>query len=161
MNLWTDICPFNLHPWKWFEGYPVKSTLFFLGWQKHLRFSRAWHPFFFWFTLWNPAFSQVATLENLRCFCHPEKNRADFTGYPPNHFSGCRLNRRVSANICFCLIFFFLSFKELMIGLIFIDSQTGSDKFWYFLRFQIIMFETLKQMKSDKKQVFADIVYLI
>ena len=46
-----------------------------------------------------------------------------------------------------------------MIGLIFIDSQTGSDKFLYFLRFQIIMFETLKKMKSDKKQVFADIVY--
>ena len=40
-------------------------------------------PIFFWFTLWNPAFSQVATLENLRCFCHPEKNRVDFTGYLP------------------------------------------------------------------------------
>ena len=25
-------CPFNLHPGKWFEGYPVKSTLFFSGW---------------------------------------------------------------------------------------------------------------------------------
>ena len=25
--------------------------------KKHLRFSRAWHPFFFLFTLWNPAFS--------------------------------------------------------------------------------------------------------
>ena len=31
-------------------------------------------------------------LENLRCFCNPEKNRVDFTGYPSNHFSGCRLN---------------------------------------------------------------------
>ena len=39
-------CPFNLHPEKWFEGYPVKSTQFFSGWQKHLRFFRAWHPFF-------------------------------------------------------------------------------------------------------------------
>ena len=29
------------------KEYPVKSTLFFSGWQKHLRFSRAWHPFFF------------------------------------------------------------------------------------------------------------------
>ena len=25
---------------------PEKSTLFFSGWQKHLRFSRTWHPFF-------------------------------------------------------------------------------------------------------------------
>ena len=32
--------PFNLHPWKSFEGYRVKSALFFSGWQKHLRFSR-------------------------------------------------------------------------------------------------------------------------
>ena len=32
--------PINLHPWKWFEGYPVKSALFFPGWQKHLRSSR-------------------------------------------------------------------------------------------------------------------------
>ena len=32
-------CLFNLHPWKWFEGYPVKSTPFFSEWQKHLRFS--------------------------------------------------------------------------------------------------------------------------
>ena len=40
------IRPFNLHPKKWFEGYPVKSTLFISGRQKHLRFSRAWHPFF-------------------------------------------------------------------------------------------------------------------
>ena len=29
---------------------------------------------------------------NQRCFCHPEKNRVHFTGYPSNHFSGCRLN---------------------------------------------------------------------
>ena len=65
----------------------------------------------------------------------------------------------MSANIKFLSDFIFLIFKELMIGLIFIDSQTGSDKFWYFLRFQIIMLETLKKMKSDKKQVFADIVY--
>ena len=35
-----DSRPFNLHPGKWFEGYSVKSTLFFSGWQKHLRFSR-------------------------------------------------------------------------------------------------------------------------
>ena len=39
--------PFNLHPWKWFEGYPVKSTPLFSRWQKHLRFFRSWHPFFF------------------------------------------------------------------------------------------------------------------
>ena len=46
-----------------------------------------------------------------------------------------------------------------MIGLISIDSHTGGDKFWYFLIFQIFMFETWKKMKSDKKHVFADIVY--
>ena len=33
-------------------------------------------------------------LENLRCFCHPEKSRVNFTGYPSNHFSGCSLNGR-------------------------------------------------------------------
>ena len=37
---------FNLHPEKWFDGYHINSTLFFSGWQKHLRFSRALHPFF-------------------------------------------------------------------------------------------------------------------
>ena len=105
---WTDVTPpFNLHPWKWFEGYLVKSALFFSGWQKQLRFSRVatWEKkwaivvqkekrpgcfFSFWITMtlkkiWCHA------LENLRCSCHPEKNRADFTGYPSNHFQGCRL----------------------------------------------------------------------
>ena len=72
------ICPFNLHPEKLFEGYPVKSILFFL---------------------WNPAFSQDATLENLRCFCHPGKNRVDFTGYHSNHFPGCILNGQLSWNL--------------------------------------------------------------
>ena len=56
-------------------------------------------PIFFWFTLWNPAFSQVATLENLGCFCHREKNRVDFTGCPSNHFPGCRLNGRMSTAV--------------------------------------------------------------
>ena len=32
--------PFNLHPEKKYKGCPVKFTLFFSGWQKHLRFSR-------------------------------------------------------------------------------------------------------------------------
>ena len=89
---WANNPLFNLHPWKWFEGYPVKSTPFFSGWQKHLRFSRV--------TTWEKAgFHKVNqkkngchALENLRCFCHPEKNRVDFTGYHSNHFSGCRLN---------------------------------------------------------------------
>ena len=106
--------PINLHPWKWFEGYPVKSALFFSGWQEHLRFSRAWHQIFFkviviqkekkqpgLFSFWTTMahfFSQVATLENLSCFCHPEKNRADFTRYPSNHFQGCRLNGGVYHN---------------------------------------------------------------
>ena len=39
-----------------------------------------------------------------------------------------------------------------MIGLIFIDSQTESAKI------SNNFFETLKKRKSDKKQVFADIV---
>ena len=67
----------------------------------HSDFSRVLTWFFFWFTLWNPAFSQVATRKNLRCFCHPEKNRVDFTGYPSNHFSGCRLNGRIRACLNF------------------------------------------------------------
>ena len=111
---WNEICagvrdsrPFNLHSEKWFEGYPVKSTLFFSGCQKHLRFSRAWHPFFFWFTISNPDFSQVATLGNLRWFCHPEKNGVDFTGYPSNHFEGCRLNRRL------CLLHSYLNQSQI------------------------------------------------
>ena len=37
---WNDLAinihPFNLHPEKWFEGYPVKSTQLFIG--CHLRF---------------------------------------------------------------------------------------------------------------------------
>ena len=36
----SDNHPFNLHPEKWFAGYPVKSTLFFSEWQKHLIFAR-------------------------------------------------------------------------------------------------------------------------
>ena len=36
----VTIHPFNLYPEMWFEVYPVKFTLFFLGWQKHLRFFR-------------------------------------------------------------------------------------------------------------------------
>ena len=59
------------------------------------------------------------------------------------------------ANIKFLSDFIFLLiFKDFMTGLIFIDSQTGR----YFLRFQITICETLKKRKSDKKQVFADIV---
>ena len=71
-------------------------------------------PIFFWFTLWNPAFSQVATLENLRCFCHPEKYRVNFTGYPSDHFSGCRLNGRLSQERKFlkCKCVFFLQCKN-------------------------------------------------
>ena len=36
--------PFNLHPEKWFEGYPVKSTLFFQGVKTTMA------HIFFWFT---------------------------------------------------------------------------------------------------------------
>ena len=31
--------------------------------------------------------------------CQPKKNRADFTGYPSNHFQGYRLNGRMSAQM--------------------------------------------------------------
>jgi hypothetical protein len=31
-------------------------------------------------------------LENLRCFCHPEKNKVDFIGHPFIFYSGCGLN---------------------------------------------------------------------
>ena len=44
----------------------------------------------------SPAFPKVATLENLRCFNNPEK-RVDFTGYPSNHFPGCRLDGQMLA----------------------------------------------------------------
>ena len=47
-----NICPFNLHPKKWFEGYPVKSTQIF--------FSRCSPAFFSNLEVWHPS-------------CHPEK----------------------------------------------------------------------------------------
>jgi hypothetical protein len=38
-------------------------------------------------------------LENLSFFCYLEKNRGDFTGYPSNHFQGCRLNGGLFFNL--------------------------------------------------------------
>ena len=38
IECWPYIRPFNLHPDKWFGGYPVKSTQIFIG--CHLRFFR-------------------------------------------------------------------------------------------------------------------------
>ena len=52
---------------------PCKIYPIFSGWQKHLRFFRAWDSFFSDLPYETQLFSQVATLENLRCFCHPEK----------------------------------------------------------------------------------------
>ena len=70
-------------------------------------------------------------------------------------------NKQCQQISSFCLISFFWIFKELMIGLIFIDSQTGSDKFWYFLRFQIIMFETLKKWNQIKNRYLLTLFILI
>ena len=81
--------PFSLHPWKWFEGYPVKSALFFSRWQKHLRFSRVatWEKkwaivvqkekmpgcfFSFWIKIALKK-NGCHALENLRCFWHLKK----------------------------------------------------------------------------------------
>ena len=75
--------PFNLHPEKWFEGYPVKSTQIF--------FRRApWKKL--GFILINQKKIRRAPWKNLGRFY-----RVDFTGYPSNHFSGCRLNGRLSS----------------------------------------------------------------
>ena len=50
--------PFNLHPEKWFEGYPVKSTLFFQGVKTTMA------HIFFWFM--KPSFFSG---------CHPRKSQ--------------------------------------------------------------------------------------
>ena len=50
-----------------------KSTLFFSGWQNTWDFLGHGTHFFLIYLM-------VATPENLRCFCYPEKNRVDFTG---------------------------------------------------------------------------------
>ena len=39
--------PINLHPWKWFEGYPVKSTLFFFKVAKAPEIFQGIAPIFF------------------------------------------------------------------------------------------------------------------
>ena len=95
---------FNLHPEKWFEGYPVKSTQIFLG--CHLRFFRvASTQIFFRMrpgSLKKAGFhtckSEKKSSEypiKIRAWRHPIKIWVDFTGYPSNHFSGCRLNGRI------------------------------------------------------------------
>ena len=88
--------PFNLHAGKWFEGpwrrVPCKIYPIFSGWRKHLRFCRVatWEKAGFHKV--NQEKNVCHALKNLRCFCHPEKNRVYFIGYPSNDFSGCRLN---------------------------------------------------------------------
>ena len=64
----------------------------------------------------------------------------------------------MSANIKFLSDFIFLNFQRTHDGIDIYRFPNGKGKIWYFLRFQIIMIETLKEMKSDKKQVFGDIV---
>ena len=63
------------------------------------------HPLLCWRNTWmvpevNLPKNGCHALENLRCFCHPEKNRVDFAGYPLNHFSGCRLNGWLYVEVC-------------------------------------------------------------
>ena len=86
-----------------FGGYPVKSTQIFIG--GHLRFFRVTFtrifsgcsPEFFLINKYETQFfSSCGWLEakkNIRW--HPKKIWVDFTGYPYNHFSGCRLNKRL------------------------------------------------------------------
>ena len=71
--------------------YPI-----FSGWQKHLIFSRVatWKKAGFHKV--NRKKNECHALENLRCFCHPDKNRVHFTRYPSNHFSECKLKGRLS-----------------------------------------------------------------
>ena len=59
-------------------------------------------PIFFLIHKVNHKKNGCHALKNLRCFCHPEKNMVDFTGYPSNHISGCRLK----ANWCLSLYIF-------------------------------------------------------
>ena len=95
------ICPINLHSEKLFQ-----FTQIFIG--CHLRFFRvASTQIFFRVAAWKKlgvilinqkknqgsALKKIwvdATLRNLRW--HPMKICVDFTGYPSNHFWGCRLN---------------------------------------------------------------------
>ena len=75
-----DYHPFNLYPENWFEGYHVKSTQIF--------FRRApWKKLSV--ILINQKKIRRAPWKNLGRFY-----RVDFTGYPSNHFSGCRLKGR-------------------------------------------------------------------
>ena len=68
------IHPFNLHP----DFSRVASVQIFFRKQstEHPRKIRAW---------WRPRIIRV----------HPTKVWVDFTGYPSNHFSGCKLNWRL------------------------------------------------------------------
>ena len=144
MNLKALFHPFNLHPEKWF----------FSGCQKHLSFSRAWHPFVFCFTLWNPAFSQVSTLENLRCFCHHEKNKVDFTGYPSNHFPGCRLNGRLTQNWVGESIEIHRKISSKAVKWFFVDICLCCDKFFMFYVRSILYFSLFRDAGYFIPKVF-------
>ena len=58
----------------------------------------------------------------------------------------------MSANIKFLSDFIFLNFQRTHDR---IDIYRFPNRKWYFLRFQINLFETLKNMKSDKKTVIC------
>ena len=59
-----------------------------------------------------PNFFQAATLKKMCVKNEPIKIWVDFTGYPSNHFSGCRLNGRMTSWWCrqFCVLSVWLSF---------------------------------------------------
>ena len=76
---------FNWHPGKWFEGYSWKSTPFFSGWQKHLRFSKAWHPFFL-------ALPYAPEKKWAPCPKKSHEKKGRFYRAPFIFYSGCRLN---------------------------------------------------------------------
>ena len=93
---------FNLNPEEWIWGY-------------HLRFFRAWiwknmvyflgrHLISFWFTVWNPAFSQVATLKKIQIEFYPIFLRVAKAPIFLKLNIGCRLKGLVFSMFasCFC-----------------------------------------------------------
>ena len=85
-----DYLPFNLHPEKWFEGYPVKSTQIFYRVPPHSDFYRVLTWFFFSdLQVWNPAFFKLPPWKKLGR-SYPKKS-SDST----LEKSGCRLNGRL------------------------------------------------------------------
>ena len=76
--------------------------------------------------------------------------------FPPSFLMGkSKQNKQCLQIYTFCLISFLFDFQRTR-DRVFIYRFPNNKG--YFLRFQIIMSETLKKMKSHKNQVFSDIV---